>query len=218
MNETTGSETSVDFRAEYWSLFRQHAHKLVAWGYADAREKIGPTNEEEDITGFIVEAIQERLDQDGPAWCLRYSVKENNPVPGKGLTGKRRKRPDIIVEYVAARRVHYIFEVKRMNAQKNCREDKYLKEGLMRFIVGEYASAYPEAAMIGYIQDRTCKQWATKIKALMKGSTDIASGLKLQNVIDDIKIIDEFSDEWKSEHLRDNLMPISIYHIAVDCA
>lgn len=76
---------------EYWLPFRRHVHELLAWGYEDAKSRITHNHEEEEITGFITEAIQNRLvTADCPRWCERYALKENNPVPGKGLTGKRR--------------------------------------------------------------------------------------------------------------------------------
>src|SRR5207249_8397156 len=131
----------------YWPLFREHVHELLAWGYEDARDKIGQNHEEEEITGFIAEAIQERLSApDCPDWCGQYALKEDNPVPGRGLTGKRRKVPDFIFELTLPPRPLYIFEAKRLRQHKDFREGYYFgSKGLERFLRGEYASNYLEA-------------------------------------------------------------------------
>jgi hypothetical protein len=47
---------------EYWSTYRQHIHTLLAWGYADSRNRVQAKHDEPAITGFIAEAIQDRLD------------------------------------------------------------------------------------------------------------------------------------------------------------
>jgi len=46
----------------YDQSFREDAHQLLAWGYQDARRLITPDREETEITGFIAEAIEARLD------------------------------------------------------------------------------------------------------------------------------------------------------------
>src|SRR6266567_165943 len=83
----------------YWPSFRRQTHELLAWGYEGARDEIGQEHEEEDITGLIKEAIQNRLEAfNCPRWCEHYAVHEEEPVPGKGLKGKRRKVTDITIE------------------------------------------------------------------------------------------------------------------------
>lgn len=55
---------------EYWSTYRQRIHTLLAWGYAGSRNRVQAKHDEPAITGFIAEAIQDRLDSpDSPLWC-----------------------------------------------------------------------------------------------------------------------------------------------------
>ncbi|HEY1352161.1 MAG TPA: hypothetical protein VGF67_21295 [Ktedonobacteraceae bacterium] len=68
---------------EYWSAYRKHVHTLLAWGYADSRQRFQTGDEETAITGFIAEAIQDRLNRpDSPLWCNPIAIKEDPPIPG----------------------------------------------------------------------------------------------------------------------------------------
>src|SRR4051794_24527340 len=105
--------------SSYEQSFREDAHQLLAWGYQDSRHRISSELEEPDITGFIVEAIEVRLNApDIDERFDRYCIKEDNPAPGEGRTGKRRRRMDVIVECTHRPRPKvrpkFIFEAKRL--------------------------------------------------------------------------------------------------------
>ncbi len=212
MFQTTHHSTWFD---QYWPSFRRDVHQLIAWGYEDAKDKILWDNEEPDITGFIVEAIQDRLRSPScPSWCDRYSLKENNPVPSKGRKGKHRKMPDIIIESTVSPRPEYIFEAKPLR-KKGYRERVYLsKEGLQRFIEGDYASRYLEAAMIGYVRCDTVAVWVGRLKKAID-KDEIA--LMLRSPQQEVQVIDAFQNEWMSEHERLSGENIRIYHIILNC-
>ena len=93
-DEATGTSWS-----SYDQSFREDAHQLLVWGYNDSRHRVTSDLEETEVTGFIVEAIETKLSApDMDERFDRYSIKEDNPVPGEGRTGKRRRRMDVIVE------------------------------------------------------------------------------------------------------------------------
>lgn len=203
----------------YWPAFRRHVHELLAWGYEDARRRIGADHKEETITGFIAEAIQERLEAtDCPRWCEQYALKENNPVPGAGLTGKDRKVPDFIFEHTVPPRPQYIFEAKRLRPDRKYREAYYFNSGLKRFLTEKYASKYREAGMICYIQCDTRDKWIHRLKEYL--NKDQANGndeLRLRSPLRDEQISQAITNEWVSEHVRDGGHEIAIYHITFDC-
>src|SRR5438067_2223501 len=102
--------------SNYLVAFRRDAHQLLVWGYEDARPLIKPDHEEEEITGFIAEAIDRRLDDPAtPDYWDRYDIREEPRVRNSGKTGKRRKRLDIIVRSSAMKpRPEFMFEAKRL--------------------------------------------------------------------------------------------------------
>jgi hypothetical protein len=203
---------------EYWPPFREQIHELLAWGYEDAKGWIRHNHEEEEITGFITEAIQNRLATAGcPVWCEHYAVKENNPVSGKGLTGKRRKVPDFIFELTSPPRPEYILEAKRLRAESQFREGYYFHKGLARFLREEYASRYLEAGMIGYIQCDTSDEWGERLKDYLKHDAEHDDKLKLKSPPYDIQVFPTISQEWVSEHTRPTGNDIAIYHILLNC-
>ena len=203
----------------YWPPFRSHIYELLSWGYEDAKDRIGQNHEEEEITGFIAEAIQERLmAPECPRWCEHYALKEDNPVPGQGRTGKRRKIPDFIFEHTIYPRPTYIFEAKRLRQNKNFRENYYFSKGLERFLHGEYATKCLEAGMIGYVQCDTPDKWQDRLKHYLdRDAEKDACKYYLKSYPKDESSGDIFAKKWVSEHARRVGANIVIYHILLDC-
>lgn len=197
------------------SGFRINSHQLLAWGYEDALPQIHGNLKEEEITGIIVEAIRERLDNPRtPKKFRRYDIHEEKPVAIEGRTGKKRRRLDlVIVSGHNCPRPQYIFEAKRLR-KKVAPISKYVEQGLQRFIKGVYASKYPEAAMIGYLQSDDAIYWETELHRSFKDSPDLCTKQPLQKA----KVLSSMTDVWTSEHEREENAPIVIYHIFLDCS
>jgi|SRR5450755_2586378 len=152
---------------EYWSTYRQHIHTLLAWGYADSRNRVQAKHDEPAITGFIAEAIQDRLEAiNSPAWCNQIVIKDDPPIPGGKRTGRNRWRPDLIFESVEKRpRAKYHFEAKRSRKQDSKNINAYLGEdGLQCFVSGKYALESDEAGMLGYMQCDDITIWAERLQ------------------------------------------------------
>ena len=154
--------------SKYDQSFREDAHQLLAWGYQDARQFIAPDREETEITGFIAEAIDTRLNSaEIDERFDQYEIKEDNPVPGEGRTGKRRMRVDIIIKsnYRPRNkpRPRYIFEAKRLCKPSHPISNYAGQEGIIRFVQGRYAADCPEVAMLGYVQTDTISHWITEL-------------------------------------------------------
>lgn len=205
----------------YEQLFREDAHQLVAWGYQDARHLIAPDREETEITGFIVEAIQARLSSpETDERFDRYSLKEDNPVPGEGRTGKRRMRIDIIIESSSRPRHKprpwYTFEAKRLCHPSHPISNYTGEEGLLRFIRGRYAVAYPEVAMLGYVQTDTVNHWVAELTERFEN--DAANQLAIVARLSRVTIHSDLPDEWSSRHTRITGTPLTVFHLFLDCS
>ncbi len=203
----------------YWAAFRRDVHELLAWGYGDARGRITPNSEEEEITGFIAEAIQGRLNApSAPEWCDRYNVKDNPPVSDDGRTGKRRKRPDLVLEFSYSRpRRQYVFEAKRLR-MPNYPVSGYIgEEGLQCFLHEEYASHFFEVGMLGYVQSNSVEFWTDRLRNALSRNARRRSTVRLRDSMPYAKVIDSFPLEWSSLHERNSGRPITIYHLFLDC-
>ncbi|NIV00956.1 MAG: hypothetical protein GWN55_06460 [Phycisphaerae bacterium] len=197
-------------------LFRIHAHHLIYLGYLDARPKMKSGDDETSITGYITEAIQNRLEApDPPRWYKQYFVRDDPPIYTEGRTGRARLRLDINIEANWEGRPNYCFEAKRLR-KKGFPVSKYVgSEGMECFVNGLYASRYPEAAMLGYIQSDSVEYWREEVMFEIDQKAEI---LHLKSPQQDVKIIEAFPIEWSSKHDRMNVgHPITIYHILLDC-
>jgi hypothetical protein len=197
------------------NAFRKKVHILIYWGYREAFSRIKSDSQEETtITGYISEAINNRLrDFDCPVWCEDFSVMENRPLECEGCEGKKRPQPDLVIGGNMPGRPEYIFEAKRLK-KVDFGIGKYLgEEGLGCFIKGKYAARYDEAAMLGYIQSDSPTLWQTKIQEKIKNE----SKLNLISFQQEVEIINDLPDEWMSIHRREEIKrSISIFHILLD--
>ena len=213
---TFTTRPSETYFGVYRDTFRLHVHQLVAWGHEEARNRIASNNEQEpDITGYISEAIKDRLVDNCPPWCIYYSIHEDMPVKMRGRSGRSRPRPDIIIETNLGNRPEYIFEAKRLR-KNGYGVDKYIdSDGMGCFISGRYAARYDEAAMLAYVQSDSVACWQREVR---KAIDDNSKPLSLKPPQRNRNVIDVFPFEWISEHERISVgQPIVIYHILLDC-
>ncbi len=220
-SEATTTKSNKEYFVPFLPEFREHAHLLVHWGYEDARHRIQrPENtkdkEEPSITGFLAEAIEDRLNApEQSSWCKHYSVHDDPPIKTKGRSGKYRLRVDLIIKSTSTGRPQYVFEAKRLKKNKHQVSGYTGLDGMGCFISGDYASRYAEAGMLGYVQSDGLAEWKDKVKSKIDRD---AKKLSLTGSQRDEQVIDAFPLEWVSEHNRNSVgRSITIYHILLDC-
>jgi hypothetical protein len=214
-----GAEELNSFaQSSYDYGFRRDAHQLLDWGYQDALPEIHCNLQEEEITGLIAEAMEKRLDNPStPEKFDRYSIDEEKPISVEGRKGKKRRRLDLVVVSGHSRpRPKYIFEAKRL--RKNSYPiGKYLGEdGLQCFIKGVYASQYPEAAMIGYVQSDTASYWESELNRSFVNNPN--NDLRIIQCLQKDQDLYSMTDVWVSEHKRTTGSSITVYHILLNCS
>lgn len=203
------------------SFFRVQVHLLLAWGIDAARAKIRPDSEEEHITGYIAEAIKDRLLRQDPMWVQFYDVHNESPIPSDEHPGKERDCIDLTIVFVTDRgRPEFVFEAKQLNYTKRYqRTGNYTDaKAMKRFLAGDYANytaRFPEAGMLGYVLSDSVKMWRDGLKAAIQ---DKGTELSLRRPQEDVRVVDAFPLEWTSEHNRKSAPhPVTIYHILVPC-
>ncbi|MEM9449739.1 MAG: hypothetical protein AAGA75_14520 [Cyanobacteria bacterium P01_E01_bin.6] len=214
-----GAEKLNSFtRSSYDYGFRRDAHQLLAWGYQDALAEIHCNLQEEEITGLIVEAMEKRLDNPStPEKFDRYSIDEEKPIAVEGRKGKKRRRLDLVVVSGHSRpRPKYIFEAKRLR-KNGYPIGKYVGEdGLQCFVKEVYASQYPEAAMVGYLQSDGASYWKSELKRSFDG--DLNNDLRIIQLLQKVQVLSSMPDVWVSEHERIIGSSIAVYHIFLNCS
>ena len=208
---------SAEWFEFYNGAFCNAVHQLLVWGYLDARPKIGPSDDEDDITGQIVECVKDRLDDpDTPQeYTQFYAVNDQDPVRKSGKRGKNRPVLDIIT--VCSMRLpkpEFMFEAKRLKV-KGFPIGRYLgPQGIQCFIKGKYAAEYPAAGMIAYMQSHDATRW---ISQLTRSLAKQAKNLQVTKDLIRIHIHPRLTDELVSCHRRSGNTKILIFHIFLDC-
>src|SRR5882724_4672111 len=79
-------------------VFVRRVHQLVQFGY----ERLTPTEhakeQEPAITGFLVQAINDVLNDRAKSWMIYFSVHDDPPVNDGRRKGKQRKRVDLRID------------------------------------------------------------------------------------------------------------------------
>jgi len=214
-----GAENLNSFtRTSYDYGFRRGAHQLLAWGYQDVLPQVHCNLTEEEITGLIVEAIENRLDDPStPKEFDRYSIDEEKPISVEGRKGKKRRRLDLVVVSGHSRpRPKYIFEAKRLRKNGYPIGEYVGKDGLQCYIKAIYASQYPEAAMVAYIQSDAATYGENELNR--RFNHDPNNDLCIKQVLQKMQVIVSLPDTWVSEHERVVSGSITLYHIFLNCS
>lgn len=206
-----GSSSS---NAVYWQSFREQVFKLIACSIGRLDTGQFHDAEETDISGEIVRAIEEILDDAGsPDWISRLSVHDDPPVHDPGRHGKRRRRLDLrIDDGSVSPRQRYAFEAKRLGPGHGVAP--YLGSGGLRlFVDGHYSPDAGEAGMLGYVQNSTPTTWAEKIATQI----DRRSGeLQCDGAWQSASVV-EGLHSYRTHHQRLILgRSITIFHLLLD--
>lgn len=205
----------------YSSAFLRDVHQLLAWGYEGAQEMIATCTrpqdaQEEAITGLIVDSMRKRLpDMSTKAGFDRYQVHEDRPVQDGRRTGRRRRKIDILVQTnLTDNHVDFIIEAKRLCARGFPIGEYTGRNGMQRFVRGEYGADCPMACMVGYLQSHDAARWREHLERSLDSRQP---ELRTSSGPAPIKIVDEIPNEWITEHDRDGGRCIRLYHIFLDC-
>lgn len=199
----------LDIRQRALAQLRKHSHQILAGGYARMTPAKYSNWKEPDITGDLCKAMTEFMASDAaPRWVIQYALRDDPKLNVDGKQGESRPRIDIEFERVQrGTRPLFRFEAKRLGP--NHQVSKYIgSEGLGAFLNGYYPLTHPEAAMIGYIQDKDISHWQNK---LITEFADISSlnlikaGLEITNLVPGVITL-------KSTHRTTNHLCLSIWH------
>lgn len=178
--------------------------------------------EEPSITGMLVKKAKEITESvDAEPWMEHLEVMDDPPQNDEAER-KGKRRPRIDIEFVETRRglrPRFHVEAKRMYRSDSVKE--YLGAGgLVMFLRGGYASGWPSAAMLGYVQNQSCGEWRNRISlAIASMRTEIATCEDRGDLAPTNWSTAGLEDVQESCHNRvpGALGRISIYHILIDC-
>ena len=197
----------------YAHTFVRRVHKLLGQGYAVLEPGDFACAEEEDITGELVRALESILDAiSAPRWTRWFSIHEDPRIHDMVRKGKWRLRLDIRIDSSQRRpRSHMRFEAKRLGPKHGT--SVYLgSEGIHCFLDGRYACNDSVAGMLGYVQEGSLDDWATKIEVVM--NRDAAKlNLSESGCLCRQQLTSELPSTYRSRHDRPNVgQPIEIFH------
>ncbi len=141
---------------------------------ADAGQKgIDPSKKEPVITKFFGAALDDRKAEDGLESDFLYEVLRAKPDYAQGKL-VRAHRTDIEYRTLDSERALLVFEFKKLTPQAKSRAAYLHKDGMLRFISGNYKNSEPVAFMAGLIHTEPDKSIAA-LKAAMEKTKAVAA-------------------------------------------
>ncbi|UCE59250.1 MAG: hypothetical protein JSU63_17620 [Phycisphaerales bacterium] len=196
----------------YRRVFRRQVHELLKLGYDRLTPADCCAEQEETITGFLVEAIDGVLDCPSEDWMRFLSVHEDPRVHDQARKGKRRRRVDLRVDSSVSRaRTRFSFEAKRLG--KDHPVGEYLgQDGMGCFLSGAYARDDDQAGMLGYVQAGTPQQWVGRIRSALETDPSRYNMPELER-FSSVEIVDGLNHTYRSNHDRPSVgRRVSIFH------
>jgi len=106
---------------------------------------------------------------------------------------------------------YYAIECKRLN--EGDKIGVYIKEGIMRFVVGKYSKYMSLAGMVGFVENGNIIEIVNRINERLRENTVIKTKKLLKQLI----IEQNFNHSYQSGHKRDkNRGEIALYHLMFD--
>ena len=210
-------EQSMHDWEPYFQAYLKDIHQILMWGYEGARTKIMPDDDEPVITGYIVAAMVDKLQEPSTSdYYDRYEPHENMPVNTDGRTGKNRSLPDIVIRCKGIRPwLEFFIEAKRLKSNGFPIGEYIGKDGLQCYLRGDYAVDNEIAAMVAYIQSDTPLRWFDQLNHRFVSDKD--GMLAIKSSLTHISVIPELHHEWISEHNRYCNRTIKLLHIFFQC-
>lgn len=200
----------------YANALREHAHCLIAEGYARMDKAAFAREHEPAITGELVRAMRAFLEagSSAPAWACFYSIHDDPPLDIDGRRGSSRPRVDIEFECMAVgKRPRLCFEAKRLCSRRRHTVAGYLgQDGLGCFLSGRYPTTHGEAGMLAYVQSGEESDWAERIAAHL--NADEAEHRTMLPRFASQRAHATLQHTYTSHHLqRQDGKPIVIHHV-----
>jgi hypothetical protein len=179
--------------------------------------------EEPSITGLLVQRAKAIIESDYAEDWMEHLCVLDDPPQNDQVERRGKRRPRIDIEFEQARRgtrPRFHIEAKRLYRADSLTE--YLgSTGLGMFLDGAYASAWPSAGMLGYVQNRTCADWLVDVtgrlsaaEALLRLCTNERASSSPNWETPGLELV------WTSCHTRtpEHLGAIRIFHLLLDCS
>lgn len=210
---------SSDQQALYRRAFARNCLLVLVRAYRSLNAPSLHAAEEPAITGFLVQAANEFLENAEMTAFEHLVVSDDPPQNDKPeLKGKARSRIDIeFVRAVKGRRPRFHLEAKRLYRSDSASE-YFGAAGLGMFLNGAYASEWPSAAMLGYVQSHSGAAWLGKLGSGFASRIGSLDPCPEQPEWKAAEPIEDGAPVFESCHRRNKagLEVITIYHLVLE--
>ena len=188
------------------------AHVLATW---DRLERPVQDERESNISRCLYSALVNAKDRSQHPFRISYEDVEVDTDLAK-VTGRK----DIVFHPSTEETIYFCLECKRLNVESAGKlkslADEYVKNGMQRFVTGQYAQAVRHGGMLGYVLDGDVQRAMSNVEncirlhseALGINDKDAPGCLQRSSICPDDPAVRETSHQRRHES-----MPFRIHHL-----
>lgn len=170
---------------------------------------------EEPITALFRDALIDAYEAAGKRWFVTLEDPITDPT-----YGTQEGRNDLRfypLDHHKKQSIFFVVECKRLHVRTGSGfkhlADEYVKEGLQKFVDGQYSAGLPYGGMLGYVLDNRIEEAFTNVQKEIRGR-HLDLKMKTQNLYVPSSVLTACQHSADSIHLRTD-GEITIHHLLV---
>ncbi len=180
---------------------------ITAWSKVITDQEININSTEPFIAGYLGRAMTKEKNS-RPKLKNKIRIEEEVGTRSSSLSSKPEGRIDIKIIYNFNENEYFGIECKRVTSKNKKLAEKYINEGIMRFVNGKYSPGHDYAAMLGFVIDGNIARCINLIRQYIKNTKEIC----LKEDWSEEKSFG-IQDIYRTRHLQNEQNIMSILHL-----
>jgi hypothetical protein len=181
---------------------------IIAWSKVIANREINISSTEPVIAGYLGRAM---IKEKNSRPKLKYQIRIEEEVGTRSSPNSHKPegRIDIKIIYSFNENEYFGIECKRVTSKNKKLAEKYIKDGMMRFVNGKYSHGHDYAAMLGFVIDANITRCINLIQNYLNSTQEIC-------LEEDWTVEKRFGtkqDIYRTRHLQNGQNSMSILHL-----
>lgn len=181
---------------------------IIAWSKVIANREINISSTEPVIAGYLGRAMTKEKNS-RPQLKDKIRIEEEVGTRSFPNSHKPEGRIDIKIIYNFNENEYFGIECKRVTSKNKKLAEKYIKDGIMRFVNGKYSPGHDYAAMLGFVIDANITKCINLIQNYLNSTQEIC--LK-ENWTNERSFGTQY-DIYRTRHLQNGQNIMSILHL-----
>ncbi|TAE55059.1 MAG: hypothetical protein EAZ87_20955 [Nostocales cyanobacterium] len=181
---------------------------ITAWSKVISNKEINISSTEPVIAGYLGRAMTKEKNS-RPKLKDKIRIEEEVGTRSFSNSPKPEGRIDIKIIYSFHENEYFGIECKRVTSKNKKLAEKYINDGVMRFVNGKYSPGHDYAAMLGFVIDGNIHKCINLIRYYLENTKEIC----LKENWTEEESFGTKHDIYRTRHLQNEQNLMSILHL-----